>query len=346
MNALDRIKAALPAWNRRTLTALLGYSAFFSFFFLLFAYWSFPYGRLRGLIAEQARTAIGYELSIGELSPHWLSGVHLTEVRLTKPAASADAEPQEIKLEEATVRAAILPFLLGKKVVQFWASDGTGEAEGTVTLDDESFAVEATLEGLDLDAIGLGDFIGISLRGVASGTLALSLPETLTEAVLQTDLTISELAVGDGKTKARLFEKLSSSPMLRGGLIIDRINAGTLTLQMESDKGVATFKTFSIEGPDLKLKGTGSVRLARPLGRSRVDATLAVNITDAYRDRNDRTKAMFQLMDMVPDIKRARSADGTLTFQLSGPLMSLRGVPVGAPAGGQPAAGPRVRRKR
>lgn len=318
-------RLALPSLPKgQKLLAVTGYAAFFVACFVLFAYWSFPYGRVREFLISKVSSELGYQLSIGELTPYWVSGLHLSEVTLTKPAPDANSQPVDLKLEEATARASLLSLLLGDFVVSFWASDGTGEIEGSYTHGETEFAFEAELTELDLGAVGVGEWLGLPVRGLASGEVVLAVPENLTESDVRATLTISKLALGDGKAKLKL-------PPLRDGFTVERIDAGDLTLQIATENGVAMVKQLSSQGPDLKLKGDGTLRLVRPFARSRGDFSVAVTFTDKYKQRNDRTKAVFQLLDFQPDLKRATADDGTMTFRLSGPLNAIRGVPAGAP---------------
>jgi hypothetical protein len=113
-------------------------------------------------------------------------------------------------------------------------------------------------------------------------------------------------------------------PPLRDGFTVERIDAGTLTIEIGSETGLATIKQFHAKGTDVTINGTGTLRMARPILRSRGDFQLSATFTDKYKTRNDRTKALFQLLDFQPDVKRATSDDGTMTFRLAGALHAIR----------------------
>lgn len=327
---------ALP--NARRLLAFVGYSAFFSFFFLMFSYWNFPYSRVRQFLINKVSTDFGYQMSIGDVAPHWVSGLHLSEVKVTKPAPDADSEPIDLVLEEATVRASLLPMLFGKMVFTFWASDGTGSVEGSYEQEQEAFAVQAELAELDLGAVGIGPWLGLPLRGIATGEVALTMPEAVAQADASGKLVITGVAIGDGKAKLKL-------PGLRDGFTVERLDAGTFTLELASENGLATIKQFESKGTDIAIHGEGTLRLVRPIARSRGDFLLSATFTDKYKERNDRTKALFQLLDFQPDLKRATSDDGTMTFRISGALSAIRAVPAATPAAESPARKTRTSRR-
>lgn len=339
MKASSALLARLPSFNRQRLLSWLGYTGFFWFCFVLFAYWNFPYSRARTFLIHEISQRTGYQLGIGELSPHWGTGVHLDEVTLTRPAPDADSEPAELKLTEATVSISPLSLLAGKTSVSFNASIGEGSAEGSYTEAGEMFELILDLDALDLGLLGAGDWIGLPLRGQATGNVNVLMPEVGNDPSITAQLTVAQLSLGDGKAKF-------IPPGMRDGITIEKINAGTLTLQIASEAGVAMVKQFHGAGTDLKLTGDGTLRIARPLPRSRGDFSVGVTFTQAYKERSDRTKALFQLLDFQPDIKRATSDDGTMTFHLSGPILALRGAPAGAPGAATTPRKPRSRRKK
>lgn len=339
MKASNALLARLPSFSRQRFLSWLGYAGFFSFCFVLFAYWNFPYSRARTFIIHEVGQRTGYQLSIGELSPHWGTGVHLEGVTLTRPAASADSEPAELQLAEATVSISALSLLAGKTSVSFSASTGEGSVEGSYAEAGEMFELSLDLDGLDLGLLGVGDWIGLPLRGQATGNVSLLMPEVGNDPSITAQLSIAQLSLGDGKAKF-------VPPGMRDGITIEKINAGTLTLQITTEAGVAMVKQFHGAGTDLKLTGDGTARLARPLTRTRADLSVGVTFQQAYKERSDRTKALFQLLDFQPDIKRATSDDGTMTFRLSGPILALRGAPAGAPGPAPTPRKPGSRRKK
>jgi len=339
MKASSALLARLPSFNRQRFLSWLGYAGFFWFCFILFAYWNFPYSRARTFIIHEVSQRTGYQLSIDELSPHWGTGVHLEGVTLTRPAANADSEPAELELAEATVSISPLSLLGGKTSVSFSASTGEGSAEGSYTEAGEMFELLVDLDALDLGLLGVGGWIGLPLRGQATGNVSLLMPEVGNDPSITAELAIAQLSLGDGKAKF-------IPPGMRDGITIEKINAGTLTLQIATEAGIAMVKQFHGAGVDLKLTGDGTMRIGRPLPRSRADLSVGVTFTQAYKERSDRTKALFQLLDFQPDIKRATSDDGTMTFHLSGPILALRGAPAGAPGAATNARKPRIRRKK
>jgi len=88
--------------------------------------------------------------------------------------------------------------------------------------------------------------------------------------------------------------------------------------------------------PRADLDGAGSLRLLQPLPMSRLDLMLRANIKDAYRERSDRTRGMFMLIDNNRRAGAAKTPDGAFQFRVSG---TFGGRISGSPAGRAPMPG-------
>ena len=88
---------------------------------------------------------------------------------------------------------------------------------------------------------------------------------------------------------------------------------------------------YEAHGRDLDLRATGNLRFATPLSLSRLDLLLKVKFSDAFKNRDDHTRGLFAAMDMFPQITPAKTPDGSLQYQVGGPLaMGLHGSPAGS----------------
>jgi type II secretion system protein N len=105
------------------------------------------------------------------------------------------------------------------------------------------------------------------------------------------------------------------------------VEAGKLELSIEVRDGVAKLTRLSTDGKDLKLSGSGNVRLVDPLKRSRPDLNLDLTLSDDYKNKSDRTKAMFELLALRPEWQRATTPDGTMHVHVGGTFSAIRGGP-------------------
>ena len=108
---------------KRTLLKLLGRGALFSFAFLLFCYWTFPYERVAAFVVQQVeypagpggvRLPSGYQLQIGSLRPSWLTTVEMENVRLSKSSAHPDVPSGHIAIDELRASVSLFPLLVGE----------------------------------------------------------------------------------------------------------------------------------------------------------------------------------------------------------------------------------------
>jgi type II secretion system protein N len=310
----------MPQKLRQNLLAISGYASFFWFAFSISAYLTFPYDRLRDFLTQ--KVANGYTLEIGELSPSWVTGVVLDDVSLTRDATDPEAKPATLHFDTLTLRVSPLSMLGGMENVSgsLTAEIGAGELSASASNTEGARHVEAELTGVDLERLGLGAWWGLPLRGTATGTIDVTLDPEPSKTEGEVALEIEGVRIGDGKTKVK-------PPGMMAGLTLSPVNAGTLDTKVVIDKGVATLEKLTTDGPDLKAKGTGSITLAKPIGRSRVDMMLDFQLTDAWKNKDDKNKTLLELLSSQGEWRRATDADGTMHLQLSGAVSSLRAAP-------------------
>jgi type II secretion system protein N len=322
--------------NRKLLLMIAGYVLFFGVCFVTSAYYTFPYERVRDLLqrrvaAQPAAAGEGpAKLTIAELGPHGLAGIALEGVEYERKAAVATDPPVKLVVDELSVGASLFALLTNRIDVSFAATIGDGDAEGEYeTKEGEPTRLQAELDEVDIGRLGIGSYLGIPIKGLASGTIDVTLADKPAGTQGNIELHIEGLKLGDGKAKIKL-------PGMPGGLTLDTVDAGDLDMKVVIRDGIASFEQLESKGKDLELSGSGSIRVTKPAGQSRADLTLGVLVEDSYKNKSDRTQAAFDLLSNSPLMKRAMSADGMIRFRLSGPITAMRAAP-GAGAGGSKA---------
>jgi type II secretion system protein N len=118
----------------------VGYSTFFLFVLFLFAYWTFPYDRVRDrIIADferNQRTPPGgarQSLSIGSLEPSWFTGVVLKDVSLVSTPADPSKPSSVLHADEIKVRVSFGSLLSANKDLTFSATALGGTISGSVS---------------------------------------------------------------------------------------------------------------------------------------------------------------------------------------------------------------------
>ena len=344
----------------------LMYPAFYVACLALFGYLTFPFGLLKDrVIAEFARKGKpGQRLEIEKLSSYWFSGVEVTSVKLILPpdetapggfaypaagadfgggsAAAAPAKETVIAIDEAHVRVRILPLLIGRVRVDFWASAMGGEIRGTAPVGGSGGNVEVELTKVDLNKIDpLTQALGIPVKGTATGKLSLaSVDGKFSKGEGAADLSITDIVVGDGKAK------------IMGILELPAARVGTLTLTAEAKDGVLKITKLASQGADVELIGDGRITMKEAWNESQADLYMRFKFTDAYRTKSDTTKTLLGdptsplpgLIEMqVPKMKKAKRADGFFGWHMHGALKSPKFDPstvdVAPPAAAADTAG-------
>ncbi|MFT3921139.1 MAG: type II secretion system protein GspN [Myxococcales bacterium] len=334
--------------NRKQVLMLAGYNTFFWVWFWLFCYWTFPYDRVAAFISDKvSQSGAGYNLEIGELSPHWLTGVTLNDVVVRKqkdpalvaaPVAPAEkgkpVDDGSVKVKEAHARFGLFSLLFGGKSLTFDADLEQGAVEGAYEEDGEQRHIDATLSAIDIGKLGLLEsVVALPAKGMLQGDFDVTLGKDPTKSNGTVKLVIKGLTLGDGVAKLKVGSL--------GGLTIDPVNAGDVTIDLDVKNGVGQVRKLNANGDDVVLDGNGDVRFADPIGRSRIDILLQVRFTEAYKIKTPRTKAMFSLLDAnnSSQIRAAKTPDGGLAWRLSGMVSSVRAIPAGR-SNARPKAAP------
>ena len=302
-----------------------GYIAFFLAAFFVSFYWTFPYDRLRDWIVRSVElppeaggfgAPRGMHLEIVDLAPSWFTGATLTGVHVTKESNNPDEPPLDLVIQELGLRVSLLSLLVGTFDLSFDAELAGGEVEGRYRLPGDATEVKAEIENLNLRQLGiLRTLIGLPASGIAKGEIDLVLADKSEDTQGSVKLAIENLQLGDGKAKLK-------AKGMNLGLTIPTVAAGDFNLQVNIDKGLARFEELRAKGKDIELSGSGTLQLMRPVDLSRLELMLRFRFSDAYKNRDEKTQALFSLMEFEPSLQSAQTSDGHLQYKLSGSLGS------------------------
>jgi type II secretion system protein N len=309
----------------------LGYLGFFLCCFSLFSYWFFPYDRLRDVLLQKFNQPSGtaglnssnpYQIKMADLGPWRLTGVHLRGVEFTSASSLPGKEPIRLSADDLWVRISLWSLLSGGQRVSYEAAIGSGEVSGQYSKNSEKLELSIEYRDVDVSKIGLGGLIGLPVKGRLDGTVEFSVPADPAKSQGKVRLKISKYVIGNGKAKL-------VTETLRDGFTIDAIDVGDVQFDLDVRNGVAQVTKLTSQGKDLQLTGNGSIRLATMLQNSSLNLILEFKFADAYKQRNDRTRALFDLMNLQPQLKRALTPEGSLRYQISGKVTNLRAQPAG-----------------
>lgn len=344
---VPRSFAELSPRVRRILT-LSGYPLFYLLCLFMFAYWTFPYGRLKDRLlaefeAQRQSSPSAQRVEIQSLGPYWFSGVALKGLSLVTPRTGNAEGPATSKLtfDQAHVRVSLLPLLIGRVTLTFGAKAFDGSIDGWTRSSSDGRRIEASLDDIDVGKMSvLGDMVGgLPLSGTLNGKMEWMLPDQkLTKASGTLSLKIADLSAGDGKTK------------IGGKLALPQIKVGTLELAGEAKDGILKVTKLGADGKDLDLAGEGKIALRDPASDSIADLNLRFRFADAYKTKNDMTKslfgapgsnmpALFELAD--PRIKSSKRPDGFYGWHMVGQLKDARFEPAAGGSSFSPSLMPR-----
>lgn len=301
------------------------YPAVFFISLVLGAYWTFPYERVRDYIVQEVERGGSVQLEIASLSPSWLTGIQMEGVRVTNVPADPSKLAAPLALSEVEARISLLSLLLGTTEVSFdVATRGGGTLTGVYAQNDEMTRLEAELANLDLQHIGpLHDTVGLPIAGKASGKVDMTIGAEAANTQGTVDLTVRDVGIGDGETPLVIDG-------MGAGVTLERMNLGTLELQLAAERGEATIQRLSADGEHAELRGAGTLNLALPLRRTSMDVLARIKFKDAYRESSPRMGALFSLLEMNPAVRPARTPDGGLQWRIAGSLAGrVRMVPSG-----------------
>ncbi|MFO0645000.1 MAG: type II secretion system protein GspN [Polyangiales bacterium] len=362
---------------RPLLLRVIGYPLFFLLCFVVFLYITFPYDRLKEVIIAQAEAPrvspsgrtlpSNMELTIASLGPTFFPGLKAKGVTVTYLPSSPGGRPTFMHIDEAVVHVSLLGLLLRRANVSFDIEGLGGEIEGslswslaTETAADASSSssssssssrraaagtpsglrsFEMKITGVNAAEMGpLVQAVGLPLGGTLDGTIELTVPDgQIPQAEGAVAITASHFAVGDGHAQYQI-------PHF-GGVTIDQIRAGDFTFNMNIRRGVATLERVGAQSNEFALQMDGRVDLRPELSLSAMNLGIHFKLTDAYRAKSEQAGRILTVMEMVPDLQRARRADGMYGFRCTGVfarpptcLPDARGA-AGAPGGAMGAAG-------
>jgi type II secretion system protein N len=331
---LQRATAALVSrrWFR-----WIGYPSYFLFCLVAFGYFTFPYERVRERVRTEMESNLNADVEIEDLSPSWVTGVELTGVDIdTRPRREGE-KGSHIRLDSVTARVSLLSLVVGGVDVSFAAELLGGEIDGEASQDGEAGHVVLEWSDLDLSQMTIvKDAIGLPVKGILSGEADLQLPGSKLAASGGTIQIVGEgLEVGDGSSKLQL-------PGMPGdGISVDAIRVGSLRGDLRVTEGNAEIQRMTSTSRDLEMIWEGSMRLRDPFPMSSLTAYVRFKFGDSYKNRSERTKSLFELLDMVPRMRQAKRPDGFFGYRVGGSFD--RGLTFTPSTRGAAHAGGRVR---
>lgn len=320
-----------PSPQIKKIGTWVGFPLFYAFCFVIFAYVSIPWDRLKGALVSGFNATSPLKLEMEKLTWAWrFPGVVARGVKFVGAAPEPDASGKprpalEYSVDDLFVRASVLPLLWGTVRLGYSIDGFGGSIDGIHKTSSSERVVEVEFDDVDASKLPfVSETIGVPLSGTLDGTVEITEPEQkLNLAEGSVELTIHDLGIADGKTK------------IHDVVVLPKINAGDFTLKAQITEGTVKVTELTTKGPDLEVVGDGRIRLMDRLESSLVELNLRFKFSDGYRNKDDTTRGIFGapgspvpgLFDLDPKMKRARRADGFYAWQITGPFEHLNFEP-------------------
>ncbi len=280
----------------------IAYLLLFSFSFIVFLYWMFPYDVLRERISGAIEQQSGRQVSVsmGSLEPHWFTGVDIENLMIESLGGEETSEL--IALKRARARATIFSLLFGSPDISFDVEIGKGDISGDISMAADSTELDIDIDDLNLKDVGIIESVtGLKLTSRLGGYAKL-------------DINRSRPVRSEGKISLDLSDiKILPSNLSLGEMEIP-LPALTVTkgrgslVDVEVAKGVVEFKNFKLVGGDLELDLKGKVFLSTKVENYRI------NLKGSFKP----SKKLGEVLPFLFIIEKQKKADGSYPISVTG----------------------------
>jgi type II secretion system protein N len=210
---------------------------------------------------------------------------------------------QTVRIERLTLRPSLIPWGVGFSASLFGGSAGGAIGTGTPQ------KLRVHFDHLSLAKAGVATLTGVEAVGTLDGELSLDVPTTgpqggqpdLSQASGRLRLGGSSLEVKGGTITIPLMGQMTP-------VDLPPVNFGKLDAELPIERGTGTVKALRIEGPELDIQASGTVRLARALPYSEPDLSLRIRPSADFLRRMGMIAAGFTQLPVDPQDSAYRNA--------------------------------------
>lgn len=317
----EHVKPKRFAWLKAKLKSLL-YVIYFAFVFFIAFYWSFPVYVLKGFISEQLSGFLSQgssgqgkaQVRIGDLGLWRLSGVAVRDVWIQFPQTGL-IKGATWNLERLKMRIGLFSTLTGTPKLEFVTRLYEGDISGNVLLGQGQLAgLKLDIAGLNLgNLMGKGDKDSLAVQGKMDLYAYLRTGKSWSEdGVGEVQFQFAKLKVGPGPL---------SIPGILDNFVLPAVLLNDFSGSMKLDRGKAQIQNIQLKGGDLQAQMDLRIELATTLILSKVQGGGWFKLTDPFLKKNP---AFASILELVPDLKNAKDANGRYGFKVDGSLLSPR----------------------
>lgn len=272
----------------------------------VFLYLTFPYDQLGEFVTKKADAYLpGFDLSIGHIRPHRLTGFEIKNILIQKSEDESEASVPLLNMQKLRFRFEILPLITRTISVPLSCSLYKGTLDGKVAKKSKDYTISTEMEGIDLAAyLPIKEIFGISIGGVVSGKASLKLPDSNPAKLNGTiDLVVKNITVAESTVY---------------GFALPDTKAGQLVGRILLANGKGTFEDCVLTSSDLGGELTGNIFLSDRIERS----TLKLNLK--FKLSGDLQKNFGALLSAIRKPDSAGYYNLSIIGTLSSPRVNLR----------------------
>lgn len=300
----------------RSVRKFVGWGILAVLFFGVFAWMSIPTRAIAWRVSHEARKA-GFNVDFENIQVLPWGTLILRNVVWTFAPTRPQAQPAQYFLEEVSISIGLWSMLVGSMDVEIETEREEGRVWANYRRSTSESKLALKIEELPLyDVPKAAPSLGVPLFGIVAMDAELLLPEhRLSKAAGKIELSCSGCAAGDGESKLYIP---GGKSLANEGMTLPRIDLGTLTGTFLVEDGKARLEpALETESEDLKVEVTGRLALRDMFARSQFNMILKVQLTDAFQERSEAVRFMYQ---GASDKSRLDPPEQGLGFRLEGTI--------------------------
>lgn len=286
----ELLEEAAQEPQERKLVHVAWYVLLFLLTFLVFFFFTFPYGVLKEAIISEVSQATGYTIRVKEMGPSFLLGADASGIKISTPDGMAQMELESV---DATI--SVLSLLIGRATVNLELvsrNQGVLEAQASWSIWQLAFDKNMVPSRIELEAkdFEVGGLVNMLLY-TASRTANDMVKDLITQIVFQGNLSgqskiklaVDEPIQSTGNVELRL-EK-ASLDLSNPNLVVARQTFKKALIKADLQGGKLTIDNKSgLESQEVKIDLTGSTVLRNPISSSLLDVGFGLTLEGSLKE--------------------------------------------------------------
>ncbi len=276
--------------QERKFVHIAWYALLFLLTFLVFFFFTFPYGVLKEAIISEVSQASGFTIRVQEMGPSFLVGADASGIKISSPDGVAQMELESI---DATI--SILNLLIGRATVNLELiskNQGSLDAQASWSIWQLAFDKNFVPSRIELEAknFEIGGLVNMLIYN-ASRTANDMVKDLMTQIAFQGNLT------GQSKIKLAIDEPIQSTgnvelqlqkatlDLTNPNLVVARQTFKKALIKADLQGGKLSIDNKSgLESQEMKIDLKGSSVLRNPIASSLLDLGLALTLEGSLKD--------------------------------------------------------------